>query len=79
MMVAALNLIHRDANLQNALIEPADRPPFVIPEILKRFVLFEELPAVELFYTTTQTYRRGLLARRWQGADHTVVSRRGLL
>jgi hypothetical protein len=41
-------VVEGDADLQDALVEIPDVSPFVAPEELERFVLLEELAAIEL-------------------------------
>lgn len=51
MKVAPPPVMETDADLEDAVIEAADRCVRVAPEQLERLMLFEELPGVELLYT----------------------------
>jgi hypothetical protein len=48
MVVQPPQVVEGDADLQDALVEIPDPAPFLAPEELERFVLLEELPAIEL-------------------------------
>src|SRR5262245_5914961 len=47
-VIAFAQMVERDTNLQDALIEVADVPPLGAPQEFERLVLLEELAAIEL-------------------------------
>ena len=64
MMIAPLDVVQRNSDLKNTLIQPSDWPLFFTPEIFESLVLFEELTAVELGDALAQFGRRRFAA--WQ-------------
>jgi len=66
-MVAALDLVHRYSDLQDALVKPPDWTTFTIPEIFERFMLRKKISAVELFDASDQERRRRFVARTGHG------------
>jgi hypothetical protein len=75
--VAATQVLEADADLQDALVEVADRVALLEPLELEGFVLLEELTAVELLDAAAEPRRRGSPQRpercprpgRWGGAS----------
>src|SRR5256712_5081736 len=61
-MIQAAELIERDADLQDALAEIADRVTLAAPEQLEGLVLLEEFAAIELLDAFEELRRRGLVA-----------------
>ena len=66
MVVAVAPVMETDADLQDAVIEAADRRSRVAPERLEGLVLLEELAGVELLDATSQRIRRRVIAARAQ-------------
>jgi hypothetical protein len=58
--VAATQVLEADADLQDALVEVADRVALLEPLELEGFVLLEELTAVELLDAAAEPRRRGV-------------------
>ena len=69
-MVLPLDMIQRDPDLEDALIQRPDRPRFLPPEVFQCLVLLEELAAVELCDPTSQKDRRCLVTR----VPHGVIT-----
>ena len=67
MEVAATPVMETDADLKDAVIEMAYRGGRVPPQQLERFVLFEELPGVELLDAAQESLRCGIGAARARG------------
>ena len=61
-MVQAAQVMERDADLQDALIQAAHLPRLGAPEQLERLVLLEVFAAVELLDALQQQRRRRLVA-----------------
>jgi hypothetical protein len=61
-MVQTTQVVKRDADLQNALVEAAHVPRLRTPEELEGFVLLEKLASVELGDPFEQLNRRRLVA-----------------
>src|SRR3989441_10665556 len=61
-MIQAAELIERDADLQDALVEIADVATLGAPEQLEGLVLLEEFAAIELLDAFEELRRRGLVA-----------------
>ena len=65
-MVPVAPVVEADADLQDPVIETADRRACVTPERLESLVLFEELAGIELLDAADE----GL--RRWIGASGAI-------
>ena len=63
-MVAVAPVMEADADLQDPVIEAADRSACLTPQRLEGLVLFEELARVELFETADERLGRRLAASR---------------
>src|SRR2546425_9929463 len=61
-MIQAAELIERDADLQDALVEIADLATLGAPEQLEGLVLLEAFAAIELLDAFEELRRRGLVA-----------------
>src|SRR5205814_485547 len=61
-MVPSAPVMESHADLQDAVIEPADRRTRVAPEELQRFVLLEELAGIELLDAAQELWWRGIAA-----------------
>jgi hypothetical protein len=57
-MIQPAQVVKGDADLQDALVQVPDVPPFRSPQQLQRLVLLEELAAIELRDTCEQLRRR---------------------
>jgi hypothetical protein len=66
-MVAVAPVMEADADLQDPVIEAADRSACLTPQRLEGLVLFEELAGVELLDAADEGFRR------WIGASGTNV------
>ena len=62
-MIEPAEMVKRDADLQDALVQIADVAPLGAPQQLERLVLLEELAAVELGDPFQQRRRRRFVTR----------------
>jgi hypothetical protein len=68
-MVQTLHVIQGDPDLEDALIQRADRARFLPPEVFQCLVLLKELAAVELRDPVSQEGGRRLVTRIHHGRD----------
>jgi hypothetical protein len=61
-IIAAPEVMERDADLQDSLIELPDLAPLQVPKFLQHFVLLEEAAAVEFVDSFQQQGRGRFLA-----------------
>ena len=64
MIIVALNVVQRDSDLQNALIQPPYWSEFFAPKIFENFVLCEEFALVEQGDASVQRRWRCFSTRR---------------
>ena len=64
MEIPVAPVMETDADLEDAVVEAADRRARVAPEELQRLVLLEECSGVELLDAADQLRRRGFVTSR---------------
>src|SRR5437899_12014271 len=73
-MVEPAQMMERDADLQDALVQAAHVTRLGAPQQFERLVLLEIVAAVELLDPFEQRHRRGLAARSAHGSDPVYLS-----